>query len=280
MLRLNPASAEGLNERFLCLSKLGRLAEAESAIRAALRQRPNDSTLMNNLGIVRQLHGDFYDSQERFREAARLNPGSSAAVRNVERTEAFIRQRELSGNPVTRRNRLYGVVIGARSWLGRRTWPERLAILAGLGVGGIVFHAAWVLIGPAIWTWISVALEPRTNRRWATRSERWLREVFSGRVALSLAPLTAMVLTVTRDQPLAGLLGVLLLPAIMLALARTGRERWIAWSVVGACLAAAIGAIATMTEDLALVSVMLWMVVLYVSWLSPTIVERLAKLGV
>src|SRR5205823_2240319 len=120
----------------------------------------------------------------------------------------------------------------------------------------------------------------RVRRRWATTTERRLgRQFLDYRATGVLAALTAMILIFMKEQPLAGLAGVLLLPAVALPVSRIGRERWIASAILVICVACARLAEATSTEDLAWLSLGLWTLLLYGSMFSAQTVDWLTGFG-
>lgn len=89
-LALAPDSAGGQVYLGRVLDFLGRLAEAETALQAALTLTPEDSGTHNQLGRVRLRRRHFDGAIEAFGEAARLQPGNVLAEIGIARAGALI----------------------------------------------------------------------------------------------------------------------------------------------------------------------------------------------
>ncbi|MCB9639497.1 MAG: protein kinase [Myxococcales bacterium] len=109
-------------ERGVGLSALGHLAEAEAALREALRKAPQDSSGYFHLGIVLGKMGRYREAEEVFRESIRLKPNQAAPFYNLglalgkqdrllETEEAFLKAIQLSPHKSLYHNEL-GIVLG------------------------------------------------------------------------------------------------------------------------------------------------------------------------
>ncbi len=63
----------------------GRLGEAEDHLSIAVRLRPRDAGIQNDLGILRAMQGHMTDAEANFRQALSLKPGFSDAAVNLAR---------------------------------------------------------------------------------------------------------------------------------------------------------------------------------------------------
>jgi tetratricopeptide (TPR) repeat protein len=122
-LALDPSFADPHEVRGLALRQLGRDAEAEVALRAALRLNPQSFTAQHNLGLHDLTLGRAYPALDRFREALRLNPTSELARTNL---VLALKAR----NPIY--GRFLALVLRSQRATGRRVRPWLL-----LGFGGL-----------------------------------------------------------------------------------------------------------------------------------------------
>jgi len=77
------AGVQGLTALGLVARRLGRLDEAEAAVRAGLREAPGDAVLWNNLGTIAFSRQDVAGAIAHFAKAAELDPGLFAPHRNL-----------------------------------------------------------------------------------------------------------------------------------------------------------------------------------------------------
>ncbi|MCX6543148.1 MAG: tetratricopeptide repeat protein [Acidobacteria bacterium] len=82
-LKLNPTSAEALNNLGYALQRLGRFEEAMTYHQEALRRIPRFAEACNNLGVDLQRLGRLEEAESRYREALAINPFLAEAHHNL-----------------------------------------------------------------------------------------------------------------------------------------------------------------------------------------------------
>lgn len=80
---LGPFASDLRSILAVALLEVGRLSEAERAVRSVLASNPLDSAAHNTLGEVRLAGGDAAGARQEFLEALRLDPGSEVAAFNA-----------------------------------------------------------------------------------------------------------------------------------------------------------------------------------------------------
>lgn len=82
-LKINPNSAEALNNLGYALQRLDRLEEAMTYHQEALRRFPDYAEARNNLGVDLQRLGRFEEAEAQYREVLKINPYLAEAHRNI-----------------------------------------------------------------------------------------------------------------------------------------------------------------------------------------------------
>ncbi|MCA8942250.1 MAG: tetratricopeptide repeat protein [Planctomycetes bacterium] len=142
-LRLDPEDDACANARAICLTKLGRRAEAVATLEGTLTRDPGDASAHANLGWTALHDRDYSKAERHFREALRLNPTSEWAREGVVEC-------------LRARNWLYRPVLQFFLWV--RGLDTRLQV-------GIVF-GGWLLYrfaqgrteGDSLFAWSMVAV--------------------------------------------------------------------------------------------------------------------------
>jgi Flp pilus assembly protein TadD len=82
-LRLKPDYPDALNNLGIAQAALGRPAAAEASYRKAIRQQPNFPDALNNLGVAQVAQDRKADAEASYRKALRLDPGLADAHGNL-----------------------------------------------------------------------------------------------------------------------------------------------------------------------------------------------------
>ena len=82
-LRLRPDDVDILNELGVALWRQGRSAEAEAIYRRACEIEPNDFRILTNLGLALHSHGKVEEAGDSFRKAIEIRPDTFEAVMNL-----------------------------------------------------------------------------------------------------------------------------------------------------------------------------------------------------
>jgi len=82
-LALDPASSDALREKSLALDRLGRVAEAEAALRRAVQLRPDYWSNHNYLGAHYWRHGRYPEAEREFRRVIEIAPDNGRGLTNL-----------------------------------------------------------------------------------------------------------------------------------------------------------------------------------------------------
>jgi Flp pilus assembly protein TadD len=91
-LEVHPGYAPGHADRGACLIELGRVAEAEAALRKALELHGGNAAAWSNLGVCHVRGGRLEEAERCFAEAVRIDPTLGNARENLSRTREALRR--------------------------------------------------------------------------------------------------------------------------------------------------------------------------------------------